>query len=214
MDEAREKLVIVGASGHGRIALEIAQAAGLVAAGFVDKAFSVGAEIDGLPILAQDPQECAQLLDASCDWFAGVGDNAIRRALSEEIRVLTGRSPVNLIHPSAVVSPRAVLGEGIMVSAGAVVCTGSRLGEGVIVNTGATVDHDCDLQPYAKVSPGCSLAGQVTVGAAALIGTGACVIPGIKIGAGAMVGAGAVVIRDIPPGVVAYGNPARARRRL
>jgi acetyltransferase-like isoleucine patch superfamily enzyme len=46
------------------------------------------------------------------------------------------------------------------------------------------------------------------------IGIGAVVIEGVRIGEGSVVGAGAVVLRDIPEGVVAYGTPARAVRKV
>lgn len=40
------------------------------------------------------------------------------------------------------------------------------------------------------------------------------IIGGVTIGDGTRIGAGAVVTRDVPPGVVAAGNPARVLRRL
>ena len=43
----------------------------------------------------------------------------------------------------------------------------------------------------------------------ASIGAGAVLLPGITIGEGSRIGAGSVVTRDVPPGVVACGNPAR-----
>jgi maltose O-acetyltransferase len=46
------------------------------------------------------------------------------------------------------------------------------------------------------------------------IGGGAIVCPGVTIGAGSAIGAGSVVTRDIPPGVVAVGNPCRVLRAL
>jgi maltose O-acetyltransferase len=46
------------------------------------------------------------------------------------------------------------------------------------------------------------------------LGGGVIVLPGVTIGAGTVVGAGAVVTRDLPPGVVAVGNPARVLRPI
>jgi maltose O-acetyltransferase len=40
------------------------------------------------------------------------------------------------------------------------------------------------------------------------------VCPGVTIGRNTVVGAGAVVTKDLPPRVVAAGNPARVIRRL
>jgi maltose O-acetyltransferase len=46
------------------------------------------------------------------------------------------------------------------------------------------------------------------------LGGGVIVLPGVRIGAGTVVGAGSVVTRDLPPGVVAVGNPARVLRAI
>lgn len=49
----------------------------------------------------------------------------------------------------------------------------------------------------------------VIVESGAKIGANATLLPGVRIGAGALVGAGSVVTRDIPPRMVAVGNPAK-----
>ncbi len=46
------------------------------------------------------------------------------------------------------------------------------------------------------------------------LGGGVIVLPGVTIGANTVVGAGAVVTRDLPPDVVAVGNPARVMRAV
>ena len=46
------------------------------------------------------------------------------------------------------------------------------------------------------------------------LGGGAIVCPGVTVGRGSVIGAGSVVTRDIPPGVVAVGNPCRVLRVL
>jgi maltose O-acetyltransferase len=54
----------------------------------------------------------------------------------------------------------------------------------------------------------------ITVEDDAWIGGGAILCPGVTVGRGSTVGAGSVVTRDIPPGVVAVGNPCRVLREL
>jgi maltose O-acetyltransferase len=46
------------------------------------------------------------------------------------------------------------------------------------------------------------------------LGGGVVVLPGVTIGRDTVVGAGAVVTRDLPPRVVAVGNPARVVREI
>jgi maltose O-acetyltransferase len=48
----------------------------------------------------------------------------------------------------------------------------------------------------------------------AWLGGGVIVFPGVTIGENTVVGAGSVVTRDLPPGVLAVGNPCRVLRSL
>ncbi|OGY30080.1 MAG: acetyltransferase [Candidatus Woykebacteria bacterium RIFCSPHIGHO2_12_FULL_43_10] len=43
------------------------------------------------------------------------------------------------------------------------------------------------------------------------IGANVTIICGVTIGEGSLVGAGSVVTKDVPPNVIVYGNPARAK---
>ena len=63
-------------------------------------------------------------------------------------------------------------------------------------------------------SAGPELASPIRIGADCWLGGGAIVCPGVTIGAGTTIGAGSVVTRDIPPGVLAVGNPCRVVRKL
>ncbi|GIE98292.1 sugar O-acetyltransferase [Paractinoplanes rishiriensis] len=54
----------------------------------------------------------------------------------------------------------------------------------------------------------------ITVGDNVWLGGGVIVLPGVTIGDNTIVGAGAVVTRDLPPNVVAVGNPARVIRTI
>ncbi len=75
------------------------------------------------------------------------------------------------------------------------------------------------LTPTHPVEPGprrdkWEAALPITVGDNVWLGGGVIVCPGVTIGANTVVGAGAVVVRDLPPDVVAVGNPARVVRSV
>jgi len=46
------------------------------------------------------------------------------------------------------------------------------------------------------------------------IGSGARILKGAKIGSGAIIGAGSVITGNIPPNVIAAGNPAVVIKRI
>ena len=54
----------------------------------------------------------------------------------------------------------------------------------------------------------------IAIGDNVWLGGGVIVLPGVTIGANTVVGAGSVVVRDLPPDVVAVGNPARVVRAV
>ncbi|MFG3101929.1 sugar O-acetyltransferase [Streptomyces sp. NPDC048182] len=89
-----------------------------------------------------------------------------------------------------------------------------------------TIGEDCQIGPGVQlltpthpVEPGprrdkLEAALPITVGDNVWLGGGVIVCPGVSIGDNSVIGAGAVVTRDIPPNVVAVGNPARPVRDL
>lgn len=74
-----------------------------------------------------------------------------------------------------------------------------------------TPTHELDTE---RRRAGWERAEPVTVGDNVWLGAGVIVCPGVTIGENTVVGAGSVVTRDLPPGVLAVGNPARVIRRL
>lgn len=61
---------------------------------------------------------------------------------------------------------------------------------------------------------GLEYAKPVSIGSDVWIGGGAVICPGVSIGDRTIIGAGSVVTRDIPPDVIAAGNPARIIREI
>ena len=54
----------------------------------------------------------------------------------------------------------------------------------------------------------------IRIGKNCWLGAGVIVLPGVTIGDNTVVGAGSVVTKDLPPNVVAVGNPARILREI
>jgi sugar O-acyltransferase (sialic acid O-acetyltransferase NeuD family) len=132
------------------------------------------------------------------------GRVAVLRSLDEH-----GIRPATVIHPTAHIGPRVIVGHGSIICPGVVLTCDISLGRAVIVNFGASVGHDGRVGDAAFIAPGAHVAGNVSIGERADIGIGASIIQGITIGPEAVVGAGAVVIRDVEPGATVVGVPAR-----
>ncbi len=54
----------------------------------------------------------------------------------------------------------------------------------------------------------------ITIGDGCWIGANVVVLPGVSIGHGSVIGAGSVVTKNIPPNVVAVGNPCKVIREI
>lgn len=74
-----------------------------------------------------------------------------------------------------------------------------------------TAGHPLDAETR---NSGLEFAKPITVGHNVWIGGNVTVLPGVTIGDGAVIGGGSVVTKDIPPGVIAVGNPCRPLRKI
>src|SRR5690606_41913081 len=78
-----------------------------------------------------------------------------------------------LVHPSALVSKYASIGEGCSVCPNAVVGRSARLGSHVTVNIGALVAHDAIVGDYCHIAPSAQIAGAAHIRELPEIGTNA-----------------------------------------
>lgn len=199
------KLIVIGAGGHGKVIADIAMRNGYQRICFVDD--NVKGDVMGFPVVGTIA-DIEALDDGKTDFVIGIGNNAVRKEIAQSNRV----NWVSLIHPSAQIAFNANIEEGTVVMANAVVNVCASIGRHCIINTGAVVEHDNVLQDYVHISPNAALAGTVFVGTLTHIGIGATVNNNIKICDGSVIGAGAVVTKTIEQRGTYLGVPARKKQ--
>ena len=200
-----KKLVIIGASGHGKVIADIALKNGYKIVGFLDDNDSVK-EICGFPVLGSTKIVCEY--KENCEFVIAIGNNEIR----EKIATTYDVKWATLIHPAAMIGMQVQVGEGTVIMANAVINPCASVGRHCIINTGAVVEHDNELADYVHISPNATLAGTVCVGKNTHIGVGSCVKNNITICENVIVGAGAVVVKNIAEAGVYVGVPVRRIR--
>ena len=198
------KIIIVGAGGHGKVVADIAKRNGYTEIAFLDDNDSI-TMCGCYPIIGKC-DEAVRFNDY--DFIVAIGNGAIRHDFQKWLISIGGRI-VSLIHPTAVVADGVKIGNGTVVMAGAVINPDAKIGHGCIINTCASVDHDCIIEDFVHVSVGSHIAGTVKIGKRTWIGAGATVNNNLEITSDCVIGSGAVVICDIAESGTYVGVPAR-----
>ena len=213
-----EKLILIGAGQHCRVVLYNIKAQGrysVVCIAEVDKA-KAGTMVEGVLVepFENFNEQSMRILEhkyGTNKFFISFGNMKYRKNVFNFL-VGHGWVAVNVIHPDAVVSPTASLGQGVLVEAGCLITPSPVIGDNVVVNTGSQVNHDNVVGSHVYIASGVVLSGGVTVGENTLLDDGVIVTLGRKVGKNSLIGAGAVVTKDIPDNVVAYGSPCKVIR--
>lgn len=108
------------------------------------------------------------------------------------------------------------IGENFYVNHNCVILDAAKVtfGDNVFVapNCGFyTAGHPLDVEQRNK---GLEYAYPITIGNNVWVGAQVAILPGVTIGDNSVIGAGSVVSKDIPPGVIAVGNPCRVIREI
>lgn len=200
----RERVIIIGASGHGKVVADIIIKSGDTVVGFLDDNPDLGETFLGFPVLGK----IEKFQDYKNSKFViAIGNADIREKISESMK---GVKWYTAIHPSAQISSiKTSVGAGTVVMANTVINSGAEIGEHCIINSGAVIEHDNRIEDFVHVSVGAKLAGTVHVGKNSWIGIGAVVSNNLSICKECTIGAGAVVVNDIEESGTYIGIPAR-----
>jgi maltose O-acetyltransferase len=166
------------------------------------------------PELQADAERCDRLLRAFNATAAE--ETGERRRILEEL--LGGIGPDSVIRPPLQMDYgyQTRIGARCFLNMGVVILDVGRVTIGDDVQIGPNVQI---LTPTHPLDPDerrsrLEAAEPITIGDNVWLGGGVIVCPGVTIGRDTVIGAGAVVTKDLPPGVLAVGNPARVIRSL
>lgn len=202
----KNKLLIIGASGHGKVIADIALKMNKwESIGFLDDDESIKLSM-GIEVIGKSSDAFRYV--NNCDIFVAIGNNVIREKIQERLEDEGASIPV-LIHPETVIGEQVELGAGTVIMARVVINCSTKIGKGSIINTGSTIDHDNLIEDFVHISPGVHTAGTVKIGKGTWLGIGSIISNNVNITSGCKIGAGAVVVKDILEAGTYVGVPAR-----
>ncbi len=144
----KEKLLLVGAGGFGRVVLEHAQKQYDCA--FVDDGYAIGTIINGAEVVGKI-SDIAKLFDEYKKLIVVIGNNALREKVYKEAAAI-GYSFPNIIVGSAYISPFAFIGTGCIFLNNVVVQNNAKVGNGVILNPGVEIHNDSVVENGKSMS--------------------------------------------------------------
>jgi sugar O-acyltransferase (sialic acid O-acetyltransferase NeuD family) len=209
------RIVIVGAGGFGREVLRWARDAWPDSTSMISGFLSDDPRrLDGLDVGLGILSTVGGYRPVIGDYLLlGVGVPYARRRVAEHIQSC-GAKFLTLVHPTAIVSLTATIGEGTIVCPYAVVSDAATLGRFVLANYYASLGHDAEAGDYSVLSPYATLGGSACIASDVFLGLHACVGPNVTVGARTKVSASSCVLVDAPADSIVYGVPGKIMQRV
>lgn len=147
-------------------------------------------------------------IEAGDVFFCAIGKVTDRRKTTEII-LAKGGEFINLIHPTAIISPSAKIGKGVAIKAFSSLASDVTIGDFVYLQSSVILGHDVKIDSYCQVNSFAFFAGYVHVEEMCTINAGAKLIQNVRVGRGATVGMGSVVLNKVKSESTVFGMPAK-----
>jgi sugar O-acyltransferase (sialic acid O-acetyltransferase NeuD family) len=217
MEADKEKIIIIGSGEHAKVVLyNLKSQNKYEALGYFDSDINTVDSIShGLKVLeCYEGQDLNGLIGKynTNKFIIGFGDIRNRKLVYERF-IASGWEAVTIIHPSAVVSPEAKVGKGVLIECGCLITPNPIIGDNVVINPGSQINHDNIIEDHVFIASGVILSGSVRIKENTLLDDGVVVTVNKTVGKDSIIGAGSIVTKDIPDNSVAYGVPAKIIRQ-
>ena len=181
---------MVGAGGFGRVVLE--HALKEYDCAFLDDGDAT--VIDGVPVIGKTA-DLEKLFPEFAFLIVTIGKNMLREKLYRKALQIGYAFP-NIIVPSAYISPRARLGNGVIILNNAVVQNNAKIGDGCILNPGVEAHHDSVIGNYCLIYTNSVVRSLAHVGDRVRIGSTVTVSTGASVPDDSVVPDGSVIQKD------------------
>ena len=205
-------LILLGAGGHCKSVIEVAESIGYEIKGVLGLPSEVGKPILSTKVIGTDADIKYYVDKAFFVVTVGhIKSPAIRIKLFNAVKDYGGFLP-SLIASTAHVSKYASIGEGTVVMHQACVNAGANVGKNVILNTFSNIEHDVKIGDHCHISTGAMINGDCTLGNNIFVGSQAVISNNISICDNTIIGCGANVTQSILTEGIYYGNPATFKK--
>lgn len=204
-------VLIFGAKGIGKMALDAFKSNNVVVYGFLDDDAKLhNKEVDDVTVLgATDDETYLKIIGKKCESFIASDDTKFKKALVNQLNDEQKNMPVNCIHARAYVASSAMLGHGNLFASGSTAQAHSKIGNHCLLLANSVIECEATIGDFVQIGAGAIVGAGATIEDGAFIGSGAIIIAGVTVGKNARVGAGSVVIAEVDAKETVFGNPAK-----
>lgn len=202
-------IIIVGAGGFGREAVDIINAINKVKLTWKIKGF-----IDD-NLHALDNIRCKySIIGTISEWVPsddetfviGVASPTTKEKIVGKL-IEKGAKFTTLIHPAAQISEQAIIGNGCIIGGHSGIGDCAQIGDFVNV-AGSMIGQDSVIGDFSTTTGFANIVS-AKLGKGVMVGSHAVILNNIKVGDYAVVGVGSIVVKNIKAGSKVFGYPAK-----
>lgn len=208
-------LGIYGAGGAGRETLEIAKIINSKRENeweqivFIDD-LSFDRNANNVPVYSYE--QTKKKFANNIEYVVAIGEIEVRKRIYEKL-IFEGEQIATLIHPDIYTPDTASIGRGVIINVGSFISCNTVIGDNVYIQPHVKLSHDCTVGKGSVLACSSSIAGRCKIGQYSFIGMNSCIREDVEIGDNTVIGMGSVVCGNVDSNVVAYGNPAKIKRK-
>lgn len=205
-----KNLVIIGASGFAREMYDLAMTCYGSEPDFKVKGFLSDnpskIESMGYPPVLNTVTDYEP--EANDVFFCAIG-NVYHRKKTVELILSKGGQFINLIHPTAIISPSVKLGIGVGIKAYCVLASDVTVEDFTFLQSSVIMGHDVHVGRFCQVNSFAFFAGYVRVHDMVSVNAGVRIIQNVVVEEESVVGIGSVVLNRVKKNTTVFGNPAK-----